>query len=146
MTTRINLKNTNYKTIDYKLLSAEHFDECEQIYKEYIQYKKFDTIYPIFEEDWSKGTIFGYYDNNQLTAWSAYYEYPSKSTAHADQFAWNYKNPKLKLGYKSLRSEIAYFKSKGFDYLILGDIYSYKQEIQGFEYINFDSPGAFNNN
>ena len=98
-------------------------------------YQTFERIEVTIEEDWSKGTIFGYYDNNELTAWSAYYEYPSKSTAHADQFAWNYKNPKLKLGYKSLRSEIAYFKSKGFDYLILGDIYSYKQEIQGFEYI-----------
>jgi hypothetical protein len=143
MTTRIDLQKTNYKTIPFILLNSEHFLQCEQIYKDYIIYKNFDEIYPIFREDWDKGTIFGYYDDDELVAWSAYYEYPSKKTAHADQFAWNYKNPKLKLGYKSLRNELAYFKSKGFDYLILGDIYSYKQELKGFETIKINSPGAF---
>lgn len=143
MTTRINLQKTNYKTIPFRLLNEDDFLQCEQIYKEYIIYKNFDEIYPIFREDWVKGTIFGYYDEDELVAWSAYYEYPSKKTAHADQFAWNYKNPKLKLGYKSLRSELAYFKSKGFDYLILGDIYSYKTELKGFETIKITSPGAF---
>jgi hypothetical protein len=143
MTTRIDLQKTNYKTIPFKLLNEDDFLNCEQIYKDYIIYKNFDEIYPIFREDWIKGTIFGYYDKDELVAWSAYYEYPSKKTAHADQFAWNYKNPKLKLGYKSLRSELAYFKSKGFDYLILGDIYSYKTELKGFETIKINSPGAF---
>lgn len=143
MTTRVNLNKTNYKTIEFKLLTSEHFTECEQIYKDYIQYKNFDSIYPIYIEDWDRATIFGYYDNDELTAWSCYMVYPSKSTAHADQFAWNYKNPKLKLGYKSLRSECAYFKSIGYDYLILGDMYSYKQEMQGFEIITFDSHLAF---
>lgn len=143
MTTRVNLNNTNYKTIEFKLLNSSHFTECEQIYKQYIQYKNFDEIYPIFREDWDHGTIFGYYDNDKLAAWSSYYVYPSKKTAHADQFAWNYENPQLKLGYKSLRSECAYFKSKGFNYLILGDIYSYKQELKGFEMIKITSHGAF---
>jgi len=143
MTTRIDLQKTNYKKIPFKLLNEDDFLNCEQIYKDYIIYKNFDEIYPIFREDWIKGTIFGYYDKDELVAWSAYYEYPSKKTAHADQFAWNYKNPKLKLGYKSLRSELAYFKSKGFDYLILGDIYSYKTELKGFETIKINSPGAF---
>jgi len=143
MTTRIDLQKTNYKAIDFKLLSDKDFTACEQIYKTYIQYKKFDVIYPIYREDWSHGKVFGYYDKNKLVAWSSYCEYPSKSTVHADQFAWNYDNPKLKLGYKSLRSEIAYYKSQGWKYLILGDIYSYKQELKGFETIIIDSPGAF---
>lgn len=143
MTTRVDLRKTNYKIINHKILSSEHFLECEQIYKKYIKYKKFDEIYPIFREDWDHGTTIGYYDNEKLVAWSSYYTYPSKKTVHADQFAWNYDNPNLKLGYKSLRSECAYFKSKGFHYLILGDIYSYKQELKGFETIQIDSPGAF---
>ena len=143
MTTRIDLQKTKYKIIPHKILSSKNFLECEQIYKEYVIYKKFDEFYPIFREDWDHGTVFGYYHNNKLLAWSSFYIYPSKKTVHADQFAWNYHNPKLKLGYKSLRSECAYFKSKGFDYLIIGDIYSYKQELKGFETIKIDSPGAF---
>lgn len=143
MTSRIDLTKTTYKTIDFKLLSSNEFTECEQIYKQYIRYKNFEEIYPIFREDWDHSTVFGYYDNTQLVAWSAYYVYPSKSTAHADQFAWNYENPKLKLGYKSLRSECAYFRDIGFKYLILGDLYSYKQELKGFETIHIGSPGAF---
>lgn len=143
MTTRLNLQKTKYKTIDFKLLNESHFTECENIYKEYIEYKKFDSIYPIYREDWTRGTVFGYYDNDVLVAWSCYYVYPSKKIAHADQFAWNYKNPKLKLGYKSLRSECAYFREQGFNYLILGDMYSYKQEMQGFEIITYNSPGVF---
>jgi len=143
MTSRINLAQTNYKTIDFKLLNDQHFTECEEIYKQYIRHKNFDSIYPIYREDWSRAAILGYYDEGELAAWSCYMVYPSKSTVHADQFAWNYKNPKLKLGYKSLRSECAYFRDQGFKYLILGDMYSYKQELQGFEMINFDSHLAF---
>jgi|TARA_Y100000385_G_scaffold291209_1_gene367860 hypothetical protein len=143
MSSRVDLEKTKYKQIEFKLLSDEHFLECEHIYKQYIIYKKFDTIYPIFREDWSHARIFGYYHNDKLVAWSSYYEYPSKKTCHADQFAWNYEDPSLKLGYKSLRSECAYYKEQGFKYLILGDLYSYKQELKGFEAINLDSPDAF---
>lgn len=143
MTSRIDLQSTKYKIIDFKLLDSSNFEECEQIYKQYIIYKKFDTIYPIFKEDWDRSIVFGYYDNDELAAWSCYMVYPSKSTVHADQFAWNYKTPKLKLGYRSLRSECAYFRDQGFRYLILGDLYSYKQELQGFEHITLDSHLAF---
>ena len=143
MTCWVNLQKTKYKTIDFKLLDDSHFTECEELYKGYIQYKDFNSIYPIYREDWTRGTVFGYYDNNELAAWSCYYVYPSKKIVHADQFAWNYKNPRLKLGYKSLRSECAYFREQGFNYLILGDMYSYKQEMQGFEIITYESKGAF---
>jgi len=143
MTCRIDLKQTNYKTIDFEFLSSKHFDEGETIYKRYIQHKQFDSVFPIFREEWDIATIFGYYHKDKLVAWSAYYEFPSKKTVHADQFAWDYENPNLKLGYKSIRSECAYYKAKGFEYLVLGDTDMYKQELQGYEIITLDSKSAF---
>ena len=60
MTTRINLQKTKYKIIPHKILSSKHFLECEQIYKEYILYKKFDELYPIFREDYESAGGVGY--------------------------------------------------------------------------------------
>jgi len=59
MTCWVNLQKTKYKTIDFKLLDDSHFTECEELYKGYIQYKDFDSIYPIYREDWTRGTVFG---------------------------------------------------------------------------------------
>ena len=57
---------------------------------------------------------------------------------------WNYKNPKLKLGYKSIRSECAFYRKKGYEYFILGDDDDkYKKEIQGFELLTPKSKGLY---
>ena len=61
----------------------------------------------------------------------------------ADQFAWDYADPSLKLGYKSIRNECAYYKSLGYRYFILGDEDKYKQELKGFEIITRESDGIF---
>jgi arginyl-tRNA--protein-N-Asp/Glu arginylyltransferase len=53
----------------------------------------------------------------------------------ADQFAWDYENPKLKLGYKSIRSECARYKRLGYQYYYLGEVCDYKQQLQGFELV-----------
>ena len=50
----------------------------------------------------------------------------------AVQFAWNYENPKLGLGIKSLKSECAFYKSRGFEYFYLGPADEYKRTIKGF--------------
>ena len=53
----------------------------------------------------------------------------------SQQFAWNYKNPELKLGYKSIENEAAIYKEKGFKYMILGEADNYKKSVKGFELI-----------
>lgn len=148
MICRINLDKTNYKQMYFKLLSNEHFIECEAIYKKYITHNKIDNPHPVFEEEWNKDSkynsdVLGYYHNNKLVAWSLIYKFPSKSTVLADQFAWDYGDPKLKLGYKTLRSECAYYKSLGFKYFILGEDDKYKEELKGFEILKKDSDGIF---
>jgi len=126
MICRIDLTKTNYKQIDFTLLGVEDFPRCEAIYKKYIDHNEIENPHPVFEEEWS------------LT-----YRFPSKQTVIADQFAWDYKDPSLKLGYKSIRSECAYYKALGFKYFILGDPDKYKQEIKGYEIIERNSDGVF---
>jgi hypothetical protein len=51
----------------------------------------------------------------------------------AIQFAWDYAEPSLRLGIRSLEHECAYYKSLGYSYLYLGDAAEYKTHIAGFE-------------
>ena len=49
------------------------------------------------------------------------------------QFAWNYENPKLKLGIQSMKTECAIYKELGYKIIILGEAHNYKRSIDGFE-------------
>jgi hypothetical protein len=49
------------------------------------------------------------------------------------QFAWDYKNPKLKLGIESLKTECAIYKDLGYKIIILGEAQNYKRSIDGFK-------------
>ena len=88
---------------------------------------------PVFYEDFRDCEIFGYYDQGKLVAWSLIIEYPSQLSVSADQFAWDYANPKLHLGIASLRNECAYYKQQGYEYLYLDGADDYKRQIDGFE-------------
>ena len=148
MICRIDLTKTNYKQINFKLLGKNDFASCEQIYKQYIEHNEIANPHPVFEEEWNReakynADVLGYYDKDVLVAWSLVYKFPSKQTILADQFAWNYENPKLKLGYRSIRSECAYYKSKAYKYFILGDPDKYKEELQGYEIIERGMDGIF---
>ena len=148
MICRIDLTKIKYKQIDFVLLGLQDFPKCEEIYKQYIEHNDIENPHPVFEEEWNTEAkynvdVIGYYDNDDLVAWSLTYKFPSKQTVIADQFAWNYSNPKLKLGYKSIRSECAYYKSQGFKYFILGDPDKYKEELQGYGLIERGMNGIF---
>lgn len=132
---RIRLQQTRYREIEYKILSSDCFGKLESIYNEYCIYRKFDSLVPLFIEEFENPMteVLGYYDGNELVAFSLIYLYPSKKSCMAEQFAWNYRNKKLKLGYRSIRSECARYKRLGYDYLYLGESADYKQELQGFE-------------
>ena len=138
MYARINLDKTNYIEddidIDARLLRSPDTNELEKIYDTYVKYKKFSSVMPLFAEEYlyPQAEVFGYYDNNVLVAFSLMFRYNSKNVA-ALQFAWDYKNPKLRLGINSLKYECAYYKELGYDYIYLGDADAYKQHFAGFE-------------
>lgn len=132
---RIDLSKTNYSKIDnFQFLKPPPIAKLQKIYTEYCQYKKFRSVMPIFESEFTdlKNDIIGYYNNNELVAFSLLRKYDDKNV-EAIQFAWNYKNPELYLGISSLKNECAIYKELGFSYMYLGGADEYKKKIDGFE-------------
>ena len=136
---RINLSLTSYSLYaNARLLTKEevrgYFDSINDIYIDYCRHKKFKSVMPIFYEEFMdpKNDIIGYYDKHELVAWSLLDKLNGKNV-ECVQFAWNYKKPNLKLGYKSIMHECAYYKNLGFDYLYLGESAPYKSTFMGYE-------------
>ena len=141
----LELKDTNYNLIDnFKILWSLHnrnfvypkpdTDRLLEIYKDYCRYKNFESFWPIYKEQFTedKHEVLGYYDNDKLVAWSLIYLI-NDDVVECFQFAWDYKNPELKLGYKSLFNECALYKSRGYKTLLLGEADEYKKSLDGFK-------------
>lgn len=135
MYARIDLSKTNYTKMDsYKFITTPNIYELNTIYKQYCTYKKFKSVMPIFDSEYtdSSNQVIGYYDGDILIAFSLIKIYDTENV-EAIQFAWNYEKPKLRLGIRSLENECAIYKSMGFKYLYLGGADEYKSNIDGFE-------------
>lgn len=117
-----------------KLLVYPHVEELQHIYKSYTIYKKFKSVMPIFNSEFvdPNNDCIGYYVNDKLVGFSLLRKFDSENV-EAIQFAWTYEHNKLRLGIESLKHECAYYKSKGYKYLYLGNFDDYKKEIEGFE-------------
>ena len=136
---RIKLSKTNYQTYDYAYIEDKpNLKKIQDIYKKYCDYKKFKSVQPLFANDIKVHKVMVYYDEGKFVAFSLLYEL-DKDNVEALQFAWDYKNPKLRLGIKSLENECAWAKANGYRYLYLGrdDAYNnpnnYKTKFKGFE-------------
>ena len=141
MHARINLEQTNYSMTDIasvgikaQLIREINTDELDSIYVEYCQYKKFPSVMPLFGEEYlyPQADVIAYYDTNIMVAFTLMFRYNTKNVA-ANQFAWTYHNPKLRLGIRSLHYTCAYYKSEGYKHLYLGDAAAYKKYLDGFE-------------
>jgi hypothetical protein len=132
---RINLeKNTDQVAVDWAYLRNPNIAELQDIYRTYCIYKHFASVMPLFDSQFTDPDtdVLGYYNNNSLVAFSIIKRYDDKNALCA-QFAWNYRNPKLRLGIESLRTECAIYRERGFQYLYLDQAHLYKQGITGFE-------------
>lgn len=135
---RIILEKTNYTTLSSaKMLVDPNYEELEHIYLQYCKYKKFKSFLPFFVESYQTNNrdIIGYYDRDTLVAYSLLLKYPSRNSVMAEQFAWNYKNPKLRLGIKSLEHECETYRRLGYKYLYLGEHQDYKSSFLGYELV-----------
>lgn len=137
---RINLSKTNYplNTLKWHHLTRciQTIDYCNEIYQKYCAYKQFNSVMPIFDSQYQDRytDLLGYYYNNELVAFSLIKKYDTDN-AECIQFAWDYANPDLTLGIKSLKNECALYKSLGFKYLYLGQAAEYKSQIDGYEIV-----------
>ena len=132
---RINLAGTNYQKLDcQRILDSVPVLELQGIYKKYCDHKRFKSGMPIFDSEFTdpKNDVIGYYDRDKLVAFSLMRRYDADNV-EAIQFAWDYANPKLRLGIASLKSECAVYKERGFKYLYLGEADGYKSDIDSFE-------------
>jgi hypothetical protein len=127
-------QNTDHELVKWAYLTDPDISVLNNIYRTYCIYKHFASVMPIFDSQYTDPDtdVIGYYDNNQLVAFSLIKRYDNKNALCA-QFAWNYRNPKLRLGIQSLRTECAIYRERGFQYLYLDQAHLYKQGITGFE-------------
>jgi hypothetical protein len=136
---RIDLLKTNYKVLNSaKILHNPNYNELKNIYKNYCDYKKFAAPIPFSIDQYTCDNvdIIGYYDNKDLVAYSLIIKYLNENSVFSDQFAWNYHDPRLRLGIKSLEHECAFYKSLGYRYLYLGEHSEYKSKFQGYELLD----------
>lgn len=132
---RIDLKNTTYKiTLDAQLLKPIHIEEIIRVYKEYCLHKKFKSIMPLIPGRFLvPGTeVFGYYEQANLIAWSMYRIWDHENVV-VDHHAWDYKNPKLRMGIRSLQNECALYRNRGYKFMYFESIELYMKKLQGFE-------------
>ncbi len=135
---RINLSKTTYTpTVTWRYITnynVEMLQKLDDIYRAYCNYKKFTSVMPMFHSRYTDPMtdIIGYYDNNNLVAWSLIRRFDDRN-ALCDQFAWTYHNPRLRLGIETMKTECAIYRARGFEYLYLEQAHLYKQEIDGFE-------------
>jgi hypothetical protein len=134
---RINLDQTSYQpTVEYQYLqpTRDVIERCQAIYRTYCIYKHFASVMPLFESRFTDpmADILGYYDNNDLVAFSLIRRYDDLN-ALCDQFAWTYHSPRMRLGIETMKTECAIYRERGFRYLYLEQAHLYKSEIAGFE-------------
>lgn len=133
---RVDLSKTNYQQSEHAVLFVyPPVEKLREIYNQYCQYKKFDSVMPLFDSYFKDTSIdiWGYLDDDRnLVAFSIVKRHDSNN-AESLQFAWNYSDPKLKLGYASLEHECATYKKMGYKYLYLGEVSNYKTKLQGYE-------------
>jgi len=136
MYARIDLNQTNYPLLEtsWSVIQIPDPQQLNKIYTKYCRYKKFRSVMPIFDSEYidQRNDVIGYWYNDKLVAFSLLRRY-DYINVEAVQFAWDYEEPKLRLGIASLKNECAYYKQQGFQYLYLGGADEYKKKIQGFE-------------
>ena len=135
---KIDLSKTNYTpSVEWQYITSREpavLSRLDDIYRTYCIYKHFASVMPIFDSRYldPMTDIIGYYDHDKLVAFSLIKRYDNQN-ALCDQFAWNYNNPKLRLGIETMKTECAIYRQRGFRYLYLEQAHLYKKEIDGFE-------------
>lgn len=136
---RIDLSKTHYQEMPTELLGPQHHSAAVKIYHSYCEHHNFDPhhYHPLWPELFHSELteVLGYRHCGRLVAFSIVFVYAQSQCCEADQFAWDYAEPGLKLGYRSVRSECARYKARGFRYLYLGEVAEYKKQLQGFELV-----------
>lgn len=132
---RIDLGKTYYATdIEYQFLNPVPINEVQRVYREYCNHKHFQSAIPMIPGRLTdpKTELIGYYDLDRLIAWSMYRIWDDENIL-SDHFAWDYRDPKLRLGIRSLENECAIYRNRGYKYMYFESVEPYMLDLQGFE-------------
>lgn len=132
----IALQETNYKPLlDYEIISnVEDYSRLIDIYHAYCKYKGFASVMPIFPGEFSDPRVefVTYKDQGEVVAFTMIRKLDPIAVDNM-QFAWNYANPKLKIGYKSIRTECAIYRDLGYEQMLIDYDMYYKSQLQGYK-------------
>lgn len=141
--TRLDLKKyQNQSTwpteLTFDVQTIDHSTELllQDVYNQYMEYKKFTDKFDPFAWEKSRAKYGVVKQNSNFIAFTKFVHY--NNGLESNLFAWNYKNPKLRLGIKIFDKEIEYARSLELDYLYIGSGYEvssiYKCKFPGFEW------------
>ena len=132
---RIDLQETHYVSdLDWRLLRPVPVNDVQRVYRDYCLHKHFQSVMPLVPGRLTDPNteLIGYYDRDQLVAWSMYRVWDDENLL-SDHFAWDYRNPRLRLGIRSLENECAIYRDRGYRWMYFEAVEPYMLDIQGFE-------------
>jgi hypothetical protein len=131
----IALQETNYKPLlDFEILTnIENPSLLLDIHQKYCRYKNFTSVQPIFHGEFTdpRCEFVTYKIDNKVVAWTMLRKLGDTAIDNM-QFCWDYEDPKLKLGYKSIRTECAIYRDRGFTEMLIDTEMYYKKQLQGY--------------
>jgi hypothetical protein len=132
---RINLEATTYvRDLDAKSLDPVPINDVLRIYRDYCAHKHFQSVMPMIPGRLTApGTeIIGYQHRDELVAWSMYRIWDAENIL-SDHFAWDYREPRLRLGIRSIETECAIYRDRGYRWMYFESVEPYMLDLQGFE-------------
>lgn len=132
---RIDLAKTTYTCeLDWWLLNPVPVIEVQRVYRDYCAHKHFLSVMPMIAGRLTAPDteIIGYHDQGRLVAWSMYKIWDSENVL-SDHFAWDYRNPRLRLGIRSIENECAIYRDRGYRWMYFEAVEPYMLDLQGFE-------------
>ena len=132
---RIRLEDTNYAVdLEYAVLDPVPVDEVLRVYRDYCAHKHFYSVMPMLPGRLTAADteMIGYHDQGRLVAWSMYRVWDDENVL-SDHHAWDYRNPKLRLGRRSLETECAIYRDRGYRWMYFESVEPYMLDLQGFE-------------
>jgi hypothetical protein len=132
---RINLAQTQHvNELDWQYLDPPPIHDLQRVYRDYCLHKHFHSVMPMIAGRLSvPGTeIIGYRQNTRLIAWSMYRIWDEHNVL-SDHFAWDYRDPRLRLGMRSIENECAIYRDRGFRWMYFESVEPYMLDLDAFE-------------
>ena len=132
---RIDLARTDYQNdLDWCYLDPVPVPDLLRVYRDYCMHKHFASVMPMIAGRFTvPGTeVIGYHDSGRLVGWSMYRIWDAENIL-SDHHAWDYRNPRLRLGMRSIENECAIYRDRGYRWMYFESVEPYMLDLQAFE-------------